>query len=112
MRAFNQSLPAAQKVMGEPFTVMGTAAALQGVEWQAIAIDEITAESGVMLGGKLLETGAVIYVSATVQRESGVDQGTVLVTRGVRVRVAKVGRDGDDSVTLTCEAVGLTTPRR
>lgn len=111
-KAFNQSLTAASRVMGENFTVMGTASAENGTEWEAIAIDEVTAESGITLGGKLLETGAVIYVSGAVQRNSGVTMGTVVVARGMRLRVARVGREGDDSVTLTCEPVGFATPRR
>jgi hypothetical protein len=104
-RAFNPSLNAAQKVMGEKFEIDAS-------EWDAIAVDELDADTRAEWGGKLADVSTTILVSSAIAQQSGAAIGKVVTVRGTRLRISDTKNEGDDSVTLFCGPVGLSSPRK
>jgi len=99
-KAFNQSLPTAQRIMGEEWTFNGTA-------WPAIAIEPISATERASLGGRFADVNTTIIVALSVFVGSGIGKGKVVMTRGVLLRVAEVDDDGDAARTLICGPEGI-----
>ncbi len=102
--AFNVSLGEARRVMGETW-MLGT------IEYEAIAMDALSATDREALGGKFAEVSMTVHVSVTIFANSGVKKGSMIVARGARLRVAEVQNDGDDARTLLCGPVSIEAPR-
>ncbi len=102
--AFNQSLGEAQRVMGETWT-------LGSMEFQAMAMDALSATDRAALGGKFADVSMTIHISLVVFTNSGVKKGSVIVARGVKLRVAEIQNDGDDARTLLCGPTSIEAPR-
>lgn len=103
-KAFNQSLGEARRVMGETW-VLGS------IEYEAIAMDALSATDRAALGGRFADVSISVHVSLAVFTNSGVKKGSVIVARGTRLRVTEVQDDGDDARTLLCGAVNIEAPR-
>lgn len=103
-QAFNTSLGEAQRVMGETWT-------LGSMEYEAIAMDALSATDRAALGGRFADVTMTVHVSLTTFRNSGVKKGSVLVARGAKLRVSEVLDDGDDARTLLCGPSSVEAPR-
>jgi hypothetical protein len=104
LETFNASLDQAEKEMGEPFFI-------EGVQWQALEIEELTAGARATPGGAYTDVSTSITVSKQTAALSGVKRGTKLTARGVGLRVSRTEVDGDAAVTLLCGPAGVEMPR-
>jgi hypothetical protein len=102
--AFDPSLREAQRVMGESW-------ALGNIEYEAIAMDALSATDRAALGGRFVDVSMTVHVSLSVFTNSGVRKGSVIVARGAKVRVTEIQNDGDDARTLLCGPVNIEAPR-
>lgn len=102
--AFNQSLCEAQRVMGETWT-------LGSMEYEAVAMDALSATDRAALGGRFADVSMTIHVSLAVFTNSGVKKGSVIVARGAKLRVSEIQNDGDDARTLLCGPTSIEAPR-
>ncbi|MEA3208367.1 MAG: hypothetical protein QOE70_1424 [Chthoniobacter sp.] len=110
MSFFNDAFAAAndewERIAGEPFTI-------EGREFTANTIEELTVERRAMLGGIFINAATRILISAATKAASGVKSGSVLSLRGgVRVRVNNepVDTDGDGTYWLACGPVQIKPP--
>lgn len=112
-KAFNASNRAAEKVMGEPWTLVATpAVTAQGVEYPSIAIEKLTVAQRAVLGGNFKDVSTTIEIRRAIAKESGVKKDSFIRARGEVFRVIEFEYDGDDAVTMMCGPVGAAMPRR
>lgn len=72
----------------------------------AISIDSVIASTALAPGGLKGDTKTVLFILDTVFTASGIGQGSVIIIRGERGRVADIGHDGDNTLILTIESAG------
>lgn len=106
-KAFSQSLKTAAKVMGEPWK-------FNSAEYAAVSIEEVSAATSVVPGGKLAELSTNLTVLEAVFTASGVAWGSLIEVPSrtepggwKKVRVNEIVHSRDGSVTLSCGAAGV-----
>ena len=107
--AFNASNDEAQRVMGEPWQLVGADGI--GIDYQAIDITNLSVEDTTQPGGKFQNATATILLLQSVATRSGVKEASIVVAYGQRLRVQRIGMGGDNSIELICGPVGVKIPK-
>lgn len=92
---FNQVLPDMEAAFTEDWTFGSST-------FPAISIDRSKDGHKVMSGGELQDTSTEIFIREDVFQSSGVQKGSIIGARGMRLSVLEVAQDGDASRTLIC----------
>jgi hypothetical protein len=90
---------------------MGETWIFGNMEYEAIAMDALSATDRAALGGRFADISMTVHVSLTVFVNSGVKKGSVIVARGTKLRVAEIQNDGDDARAMLCGPVSIEAPR-
>lgn len=102
--AFARANRVAGDIMGEPFTV-------NGVDYMALDIGELSQSERLTLGGKYRPGTLKITLTETVLAACGLTFNKKLMARGASLRVDDIAREGDDSPILTCGPDGAAPKR-
>ena len=97
---FNAALPDMQAAFGEPFIFAGQTG-------QAVSVDVLEKTLSVMTGGRFENATVTLTVMAADVTRLGINEGSIIVVRGQRVRVYSMPSDGDDTITLNCGPAGV-----
>ena len=103
-KAFNSSLKAAQRVMGEEF-------AHKGLVHVAINIEDVDASVRATPGGRMDGVTTTVLISAEVAALSGIKATDSIKARGTEFRVISTLGDGTDSLTLNCGPMHVGPPK-
>jgi hypothetical protein len=84
---------------------------LNGTQWPAVDIDDVSADLLATFGGKFRDVTTSIIVRKFVYEQSGVTFQSVVIVDGEKLRVETIKKSGDGTVTLICGPSAIKPPK-